>query len=215
MAQESTHIAVLTGDLVHSADLSEPQVAQAMMILENCARQQGNWTGTPTHFSRHRGDGWQIVLTQPHLALRSALMFRATLRATNDAFDSYIAMAQGPNSGKVGPDLNAENGPVFVQSGQALDALKSSKTPLRMVHDTLGAPDAAVILADHLFQGWTQPQAQAMALALAQPPDTPVSFSKIAKALGKSRQATTKAMKAAGFEHLELALDTLDRSAAL
>ena len=68
---------------------------------------------------------------------------------------------------------------------------------------------AATILADHLVQSWTVVQAQTVAAALA--PDSPVTHAQIAETLGKSRQAVTKALKAAGFDHLDLALATLEK----
>ena len=209
MSSASQKIAVLTGDLVNSSALATAQITHAFNVLSTCARIQEDWMGGPLHFTRHRGDGWQVALVRPEMALRSALMFRAALRAEGDEYDSYVGIAEGQADGAIGPDLNDETGKVFARSGQALERLRKSELPLRMVHDSLGAMDAAVILADQIFQQWTQAQAKAMSLALG--PDEPISFTKIAAQLGKSRQAATKSIRAAGFDHIELALASLDR----
>lgn len=211
MAHQEHKIAVLTGDIVGSTGLGSEKIRTVFDILERCAKDQHGWIGKTLQFSRHRGDGWQVILARPEMALRSALAFRTALRARNRQFDSYIGMASGAIPAPIGADLNAETDRVFTLSGAALDDLKQSKTPLRMIHNDLGPMDGAVILADRMLQGWTQAQSQAMALALD--PDHPISYSDIASKLGKSRQAVTKALKAAGIEHLERALDSIERSA--
>lgn len=212
MTADASNIAVMTGDLVNSGQLGEDNIARAFAELEKCADQQAQWYGTPLHFTRHRGDGWQVVLYQPMNAVRTALAFRAALKALGDAFDSYIGIAEGPVAHEVGPDLNQETAEVFVKSGEALEELKATKTTVRMVHDSLGMIDAAIIFADRLAQDWTPAQAQAIAMMLG--PDGPITYSETADKLGKSRQAVTKALKAAGIDHLTLALETIDRRAA-
>lgn len=207
-----TSIAVLTGDLVNSGTLGPEKIARAFRTLAACAEQQAAWIGAPLRFTRHRGDGWQAVLMSPQKALRSALTFRAALRVEGDDFDSYIAIAEGPAPERLLADLNAHTEDVFVRSGQGLDDLKKTRLPLRMVHQGLGPIDAAVILGDHLSRGWTQAQAQAILPMLD--PTFSGTQSDIARRLGKSRQAVAKALQAAGWETLELALATLERGLA-
>lgn len=207
VAQDS--IAVLTGDLVNSGTLGPERIARAFRALEACAEMQAGWTGAPLHFTRHRGDGWQVVLTNPQTALRSALAFRAALRAEGEEFDSYVAIAEGPAPDRLLPDLNAHTEDVFVRSGQGLDDLKKTRSPLRMAHETPGPVDAAVILADRLSQGWTEPQAQAILPMLD--PDFTGTQNDIARRLGKSRQAVAKALQAAGWDVLDLALAALEK----
>ncbi len=211
MLEQPKKIAVLTGDLVNSTALGTEKITAAFGVLEKCAQLQRSWMGAHLHFTRHRGDGWQVVLEQPKMALRSALAFRAALRAEDKAFDSYIGIAEGEITTEISEDLNHETAEVFVRSGEVLEDLKATKTPVRMLHDSLGAMDAAIILGDQIFQHWTQAQAKAMVLALG--PDDPITFTEIAERLGKSRQAVTKTLKAAGIEHLTLALETFDRKA--
>lgn len=204
-----TSIAVLTGDLVNSGTLGPEKIARAFQALAACAETQAGWMGAPLRFTRHRGDGWQVVLTEPQKALRSALSFRAALRAEGEEFDSYMAIAEGFAPERLLADLNVHTEDVFVRSGQGLDDLKKTRLPLRMAHEGRGAVDAAVILADHLSQGWTAAQAQAILPVLD--PHFTGTQSDIARRLGKSRQAVAKALQAAGWETLELALETLEK----
>ena len=202
------HIAVLTGDLVASTTLGEARIARAFAVLADCATQQEAWHGAPLRFTRHRGDGWQVALAKPALALRSALAFRAALRAEGEEFDSYIAIAVGPVSGKIGQNLNAENAGVFVRSGRNLDVLTGSDLPIRMACVEDGALNAAIVLADHISQGWTPPQAAAIGPFLT--PGQDLSYTEVARTLGKSRQAVTKSLDAAGHSALVYALDSLE-----
>lgn len=205
---ETHHIAVLTGDLVLSALLGPERITRAFGALEACALMQAGWMGASLRFTRHRGDGWQVVLARPRMALRSALTFRAALRAQGDEFDSYISIAEGVAPRDIVADLNSQTGEVFVESGRGLDELKEAKRG-RMIHNSFGPVDAATILADRLSQGWTQAQAAAILPTLA--PDYDGTHSAIARRLGKSRQAVTKSLQASGQDGLELALGVLER----
>jgi hypothetical protein len=208
---DSRHIAVLTGDLVNSAALGDRKIARAFQALETCANHQAGWMGAPLHFSRHRGDGWQVALARPEMALRSALAFRAALRAVGEEFDTYIAIAEGPAPEHLAADLNSHTEEVFTRSGQALDDLKKTRLPLRMVHESLGPIDAATILADRLSQGWTRAQAAALLPTLS--PHYGGTDTDIARRLGKSRQAVTKSLHAAAQGIIGLALERLEKGA--
>ncbi|QDC09363.1 MarR family transcriptional regulator [Oceanicola sp. D3] len=199
--------AVLTGDIVGSRELGGSEITEIFQTLERCAVTQAAWFDAPLNFTRHRGDGWQVVVNHSQYALRSAIAFRAALRGLGAGYDSYIGIAAGPID-TYGTDLNAETSEVFARSGAALEDLKTHSTP-RMAHADPGPYNAATILADHLVQSWTTVQAQTVAAVLA--PDAPATHAQIAERLGKSRQAVTKALKAAGFDHLNLALATLER----
>lgn len=202
------HIAVLTGDLVGSTTLSRAQLDAAFAALEDAAEQIGAWTGDSLRLSRHRGDGWQAVLTAPEYALRAALVFRAHLKALGTPFDSYIGIAEGVQTREIGQDLNAEAGDAFIASGGALEALRQTSSPMRMGHHSQGAQNAAIILCDAIICEWTPTQAEAMALAVD--PSHPRTFTKIAAHLGKSRQTITKTLRAAKFDYIEAALETAD-----
>lgn len=209
MTQTRT-IAVLTGDLVGSTTLGPEKVEQAFEALEACADMQAAWMdGQSLHFTRHRGDGWQVALAEPKYALRSALCFRAALRSLGKEFDSYIGIAEGEIEGEIGPDLNEETAEVFARSGAGVEDLKTSRT-VRMIHQELGLRDQGTIFADKFVQDWTPIQAETILVALLK--NSP-NYSDIANHLGKSRQTVSKTLKAAGWEFIELGLETALRDA--
>ncbi|SFI77570.1 MarR family transcriptional regulator [Celeribacter neptunius] len=209
MSQNTRKIAVLTGDLVNSTGLGPEKVERAFRALEDCAEMQAEWMGGQSlHFTRHRGDGWQVALMEPKYALRSALCFRAALRALGEEFDSYIGMAEGETEGEIGPDLNAETVSVFIKSGEALEDLKTTPE-VSMCYIDPGIYDALTISLDYISNKWTPSQAQAIIHTLS--PGNDLIFTEIAEKLGKSRQAVSKSLRAAGLAHIELILETIDR----
>ena len=207
MAKNTRQIAVLTGDLVHSTELGPEKIERAFTALENCAKVQEDWHGAPLHFTRHRGDGWQVVLARPEMALRSALAFRAALRAEGTEFDSYTGIAEGEVAGEVGPDLNDETGDAFRASGDTLEDMKTGGYH-RLFHDSQGPLNAAIALADSISSNWTPTQAAAILPFLA--PGPSLKMTTVAKSLGKSRQAVAKSLEAANILPLSFAVNSIE-----
>lgn len=204
MYQITRKIAVITGDLVNSTELGHIKVEQAFATLEACAKMQADWYGAPLHFTRQRGDGWQVVLTQPKMVLRSALAFRVTLRTLGSEFDSYMGIAEGDVVGGVGPDLNVETADVFVDSGRNLTSVRE-KLSWQRIKCNVNAIQAVSILADDITQGWTPTQAETVLQFMD--PNKKHNKTKASKTLGKSRQAVTKTLSAASFGAIHLVLE--------
>ncbi|WP_424940283.1 MarR family transcriptional regulator [Aliiroseovarius sp. S253] len=209
MSVNQTHIAVLTGDIIGSTQMSPEDLERAFDALSASAEVQADWHGEDLHFTRQRGDGWQVRLARPELALRSALAFRAALRCEGKEFSTFMAVAEG-EAGPIPPgiDLNMSSDQVFVESGRHLDSMKSKTESVELSHLDIGGISAAFVLADYISQSWTPAQAAAMLPMLA-PGETP-SYSAVAKGLGKSRQAVSKALDGAGFEAIWIALSAID-----
>lgn len=87
--------AVLTGDLVASAESTPKSVDEAVHALQAAADQVRLWTGHDTHFSRFRGDGWQLYLDAPGLSLAAVISLVATLRARRTGLETRIAVGFG------------------------------------------------------------------------------------------------------------------------
>lgn len=202
-------IAVLTGDLVHSTDLGPEKIERAFAALEDCARTQAEWHGAPLHFTRHRGDGWQVVLARPEMALRSALAFRAALRTEGDDFDSYIGIADAYMDKTISDDLNKETAHVFAASGSALEFAKAT-SDYRFSYHGQAFLEAVTTLVDYISKDWTPVQA-ASVYPLIEPESTR-TFTDVAGLLGKSRQAVTKSIEAAGWHRLDYALKCIEGS---
>ncbi len=197
-------IAVLTGDLVRSTALPGDALDRAFAALAAAADEIGRWQAADPRFTRSRGDGWQLRLVRPGLALRAALHLKAALRASGTGAKTRIAIAAGEATGTAPRDLNAATGPAYTASGRALDALGGSAT---MAHAAGGALGAAARLADEIARGWTQAQARALLLML--PPGPPTRAEAGAR-LGISRQAVDQALAGAGFAALDDALRLIE-----
>ena len=209
MTQNAPYIAVLTGDIIGSTRMSHAELERAFDALAACARTQAAWHGENLHFTRQRGDGWQVRLARPELALRAALAFRAALRCEGKEFETFIAVAEG-EAGPIasGTDLNQATEDVFIESGRRLDWLKPFSKPIQFAHQNIGAKSAAFVLADHISQGWTPAQAAAILPLLN--PEGKRTYTEIADNLGKSRQAVTKALDGAGFHAIWIALENIE-----
>ena len=65
--------AILTGDLISSTAKRASDLDAAMQTLSAGAQEISQWSGSQNHFTRARGDGWQLDVTPPERALRAAL----------------------------------------------------------------------------------------------------------------------------------------------
>ncbi|RPE71757.1 hypothetical protein EDD53_0885 [Pacificibacter maritimus] len=207
MTQTHRTIAVLTGDIIGSTALGSEKLERAIKALSTCADTQQTWMGESLNFTRHRGDGWQVVLAKPKYALRSALAFRAALRAEDTDFATYIGLAEGRIEGTLDTNLNSASADVFVQSGHALD-MAAMVGPESLIFEPQQPKYAVLPSVDYISKSWTQAQAAAILPMLA--PNTQTSYTDIAKALGKSRQSVTKSLASAGLEAIQRTLEILE-----
>lgn len=207
---EHTTIAVLTGDLVGSTTLGPAKVDAAFGALERAAKDMEAWTGDSLRFTRHRGDGWQVVLTKPEYALRAALVFRASLKALGKEFDSYVGIAEGVIENDLGKNLNVALSDTFIKSGRALDTLKVMQSfKPKMASASRGSIGTAIVLADTLSNEWTETQASLIYPMLARPDN--LKYTELAEQFEISRQSVTKSLHAAYFQQIYLALNLLER----
>lgn len=183
--------AVLTGDLIGSRKAGQPATDRAITAIADTASQMG------APFTRYRGDGWQVLLVQPHLALRFALIVTAHLRARNAPLTRF-AVGIGEVAQERAASLGAEAGKAFVLSGETLDQMPrraefAIASTSRMLDEMTSA---AARLADQVARRWTPQQAEAMALALD--PAEP-SGSSIARTLGISPAASSYRLQGASW----------------
>lgn len=207
-------IAVLTGDLIASTTAAPAMVDRAMQALAEAARTLGHWAGHDTRFTRFRGDGWQIYLEKPELALRATLFLTAWLRACDAGLATRIAVAIARHDHLGASGLSGASGPAFERSGRALDTMQRSETVILDATPDSPSPEsppsperpwqAAVLALAHWQAGhWSREQAEAMVLALS--PEAPTQ-DQIALTLGITRQAVQARLKGAGLRALQPAL---------
>ena len=195
-------ICVLTGDIVGSTDLTKAQFSKLRLVLAGCLdalQQDGS-----ANLDIYRGDGWQMDFDGRPPGLREALYIRASLRAENEAFETRIAIACGP---EISIFLGA-NTKTHIASGHALDEMPRD---ILMSHAAGGPLQAATVLADHISQGWTRAQAMAIRPFLLK--GSGITQKQVANDLGISRQAVGQALNAAGFHVLDRALRAIEEQA--
>jgi hypothetical protein len=195
--------AILTGDFVGSTDAPVDALERAMQALSDTARSISAWTGADTRFTRFRGDGWQMHVALPGLALRAALAAVARLRAADAGLATRAAIGIGQVDSMGSGDLADAHGPAFETSGHALDRMPRTR---RLTIDGEGVTALHRIVVDLLDERsarWTREQAEAMALHLT--PDNP-TLTDIAPRLGISPQAVNYRLAGAGGTAIRHAL---------
>ena len=191
-------IAVLTGDVVKSTRQPADRIDAAMQALRLAASRIATWTepATDTRFTRFRGDGWQIVLHDPALALRAAVVLQGNLGALG--LESRISIGLGPAKSLGTTDLSDAAGKVFELSGQGLDRM-SDPARIAIAGGSVTEPDAMIadLLGERMGR-WTEAQAEAASLMLGAP-DRPPTLQEIGTTLGISPQAVNDRVRGAGL----------------
>lgn len=213
---QSKYYAVLTGDIIKSSLLSPAQLVSVRSSLIKAATAVKRWKcglvkGKPEFF---RGDAWQLLLTDPSLALRVGIFLRASLLAGGLA-DSRVAIGLGEVEVISSKKVSMSTGQAFVLSGKALDrmtvywnmALEISKSagPLSEWLAVAGQ------LCDSLIGQWTKRQAELVRSALN--PKEP-NFERIGQLLKPaiSKQAVAKGPGGANWYVIREAVRLFERT---
>jgi len=166
--------AVITGDFIGFSDLPA-QVRQEMyFVLKACGSKLSEaFPGIMScEVDVFRGDGWQVLLTNPILSLRAALYFRAYIKAhsPDKNVDSRLSIGIGPIDYVPDNRVSAGDGPAFRMSGKMLDQMISPKSgSMRFVMngcDEAFLLDGIVRMAGSFADFWTAKQSLAMTGAL-------------------------------------------------
>lgn len=210
----SGNYAVLTGDLIASTEAGTPAVDRAMTVLSAAADEIAGWSLTEsvvvgdTHFTRFRGDGWQIIVSIANVGLRAALLMYARLAADPDLPATRIAVGIATIDRLPGPDLSDADGAAFAISGRALSQVERGEH-LRVAGHRITPRDAVLIaLLDDRISDWTPEQAEAVAHVLA--PDAPTQ-AVIAATLGISPQALSYRLTGARWPTIRRVLTEWER----
>ena len=165
------YYAVLTGDIIRSTRLRPRQLESVRSSLTNAVGAVRLWNRglVKGRLEFFRGDGWQLLPTDPAMALRVGIFLRASLLAGGIA-DSRIAIGLG-ESGKTLPRrLGLSTGQAFVLSGHALDDMAPYSSMTIEIPKSAGPLSGwlPVIghLCDSLIEQWTRRQAEIVCVAL-------------------------------------------------
>ena len=149
-----------------------------------------------------RGDGWQMILTDPGVVFRAGLFFRAFIRAHAPVRQTDVRMALAVGSVDYVPagNVSAGDGEAFRRSGKLLESMSTPKAgTMRFAMDGSAAAlaiDGMAALAGGIAEKWTPNQARAVMGALAG-----MTQQQIAAGWGKpiSHQAVGRHLKRAGW----------------
>lgn len=198
-------IAVITGDLVASSKADSTVVDDAMRALSKAADSLSQLSEADTRFTRFRGDGWQISLDFPGLALRACLLMIAALRASGTGLDTRLSIGIGPFDSLGSRTLADASGEVFVLSGHALDQMPRSR---RIGYG--GGPRAhdpwlygLLSLIDWHAARWSREQAEAIVATLSH---ADMTQTELAAGLNISRQALKARLNSSGLTAMKDAL---------
>ena len=195
--------AVLTGDLIKSRASDDATIDAAIEVLRAAAADFGQAWGQDLRFTRHRGDGWQVVVSDAGLVLDALLFFVARLRARLPAIETRISAGIGAVASIGTADLADASGPAFFISGDLIETM-SRKRKLAIAGSGIGAAQVAIVdLAEHIMAGWTPAQAEAVALSLQMRSS---HHETIAAAVGITRQAAQSRLAGAGWSYFDNAL---------
>ena len=178
--------AILTGDLISSTAKRASDLDAAMQTLSAGAQEISQWSGSQNHFTRARGDGWQLDVTPPERALRAAIYLTARLRAADLGLASRIAIGFGAITTLGSGTLADGHGEAFVTSGHRLDSMRRGEILAVAGAGISPLHRALVLMMSERVSRWTREQAEALLAVL--PPDA-LTHSALAEQLGISAQA--------------------------
>jgi len=194
---------VLTGDLVRSRKAEFSDIRSSFDALASASRKFGHLHLREMWFTRHRGDGWQVLVDRPQLTLDAIIYFIASLKSVDSPIETRIGAGVGTIARMGEFDLRDASGQAFFVAGDALDQMSPKRTLAIAGTGITPALDALVALTEFISSGWTRAQAEAVALAVIQPDAT---HDAIARQLGITRQAVQSRLASAGFAYLEKAI---------
>lgn len=201
--------AVISGDIIRSTQHGTSVTDAAIRCLHRTAQQLEEWTDA-TRFTRFRGDGWQLFIADPSLALHSTISLLANLKAANLGVETRMAIGFGTVE-RIGTiDLADAAGEAFQLAGEGLDQMPSYKRVALTNWTVLQDWHHAVFdLAVWIASRWTPAQAEAVALAIS--PTQELTQAEIATQLHITRQAVQLRLSGAGWDALQTSLDAVRR----
>jgi hypothetical protein len=203
-------VAILTGDLIGSTKVDAEVVDRTLALLEKASHEAGSWRDLNPRFTRFRGDGWQIMFSEPQLALRAAVYLLARLRATKNPLTTRIALGFGSIDSARSRDLSDASGEAFINSGRALDAMMKSNVLAVAGSEITPLHSGFVSLLAATIRRWTPEQAGAISIYLH--PENP-TLETIASQLKISFQAASYRVRGGNGHDLRSALKSWELGA--
>ncbi len=211
------YFAVLTGDIIKSSLLSKDDLDSLRSTLLNAMDIVKGWMrglvkGKTEFF---RGDAWQLLLTNPALAMRVGIFLRASLLAEGKA-DSRISIGLGKIKNISRNRVSLATGEAFLLSGRGLDSMTQYSNMTVVIPKSAQALSEWLPVVGHLCDSligqWTKRQAEIVCIAID--PREP-THEEIAQSLSPtvSKQAVTKVLNSANWYVIREAIHLFEKTA--
>ena len=208
--------AIITGDIVGSTRLSKDRREQLPQQLtrSGSALRRAYKKVVPVGVEVHRGDSWQLLVTDPVQSLRVALYYRAHLLSSMESYklDTRMAIGVGPIDFIPGERISEGDGEAFRLSGRGLDAFGCggglSVAFSEKVEDD-GTSGLIMLLLNQLISRWSEKQSLAVTGALRG-----WSQEKVARTCWVdpiTQQAVAQHLDRASWPSIEATLDWFER----
>lgn len=172
--QKSPYVAILTGDIVRSSNLTGNRRYDLFKSLQDLSGMILRHYPQDVRFgmSKFRGDGWQLLIDRPQKFFEISLFIRTYIRIQfkEEKIDTRIAAAIGSVDFIPENNISEGYGAAFNESGKILDGLKQYRMGIALATDT-GARctrllDALIRSYDTIITSWTALQCQAVHFSL-------------------------------------------------
>ena len=212
----SNYRAVLTGDIIGSSRLNARRLATIRSTLVDSVNDIRAWKRRLVRgqMGFFRGDGWQLLLTDPAMALRACVWLRASLLAGGIA-DTRIAIGLGAVDKSLSSRVALSTGQAFELSGRALDRMTLYSSLAIEIPPEAGplADWLSVVgsLCDSLIRQWTRRQAQLVCAVVG--PKEP-GYDEAARSLRPaiSKQAVAKGLRGANWYAIREAIHQFEKT---
>jgi len=189
-------IAVLTGDIVRSTDLSDAMYEDLLYTLHNQLTLICNYHSS-NRFEVTRGDSFQVILHNSENAAKYALLIRTSLKSRNKSFDCRISIGVGHNAA-IRHSIGNSTGDAFTLSGRALDIMSSDTLKVSTLNNNFNEHFALLTkYVDQQISEMTQRQCAIMYIVLKKV--GALTQGEIAEMLGANRVSINRSMKSANL----------------
>ncbi len=200
-------IAVITGDLMHSQELSpEKWLPDLKAIL-------AKWGNNPEYWEIYRGDSFQLVLDQPSECINATVLLKSCIKRIRP-LDLRMGIGIGERSYASGK-VTESNGSAFVRSGETFESLKNLKQEIAIKspwEELDQMINMELKLVQTILQGWTSNAAEAVFHSLSQPD---LSQEEQGAKLGITQHAFSTRLKRAHFEVIRQWLEYASQKIAM
>ena len=206
-------VAILTGDIVRSAGLTEKRrvlLYEAFKTLSELLIEKYSREVVPFDLKNFRGDGWQLLVDRPEFSLDIALFIRSYIRFTFalEKLDSRLAIGIGSIDLAPSENISAGDGAAFMLSGHLLDTLSASRMGIVFEDSNLALVQNGLLnnlqLLDIFVKKWSPAQSQAIFWALQKLNQKEIAGKWIPKPI--TQAAISKNLKAAHWEQVKSSL---------